>query len=257
MSNEIKQGDKVRVSRDAPRMYSVYKHRGVVKDVDCGCALVESEDRLATDGLRLWRITIPTKYLVKVDAEAKEPKFKKGDKVCINASSLNHGLRGEILTIIGVDVSDKTYWVQSSCMCSPIWLCEYEISLYAEPTAPKIKVGDRVRNTESGLIGVVDKSVYGNVVWVNGADGKRYHWKSDKLELIEPTEQTEAEKKPNVGSIKIPVEIDLSDGYWQAYAANLAKEIALKVANKYDDPKEAAEYAVQVAEAVVAGLKRK
>ena len=44
---------------------------------------------------------------------------------------------------------------------------------------------------------------------------------------------------------------------WQRYEADLAKEIALKVANKYTEPKETAEYAVKVAKAVVEGLKRK
>lgn len=44
---------------------------------------------------------------------------------------------------------------------------------------------------------------------------------------------------------------------WQRYEAALAKEVALKVANKYTDPKEAAEYAVSVAKAVVEGLKKK
>ena len=44
---------------------------------------------------------------------------------------------------------------------------------------------------------------------------------------------------------------------WQRYEAALAKEVALKVANKYTDPKEAAEYAVSVAQAVAEGLKRK
>ena len=44
---------------------------------------------------------------------------------------------------------------------------------------------------------------------------------------------------------------------WQRYEADLAKEIALKVANKYNAPKEAAEYAVSVAQAVAEGLKRK
>lgn len=83
-------------------------------------------------------------------------------------------------------------------------------------------------------------------------------WNENELDpCIEPTEQTEAEKKPNVGPIKIPVEVDLTDSFWNAYAADLAKELALKVANKYDDPKEAAEYAVSVAKAVVEGLKRK
>lgn len=64
-------------------------------------------------------------------------------------------------------------------------------------------------------------------------------------------------KKPNAGSIKIPVEVDLTNSYWDAYTADLAKEVALKVANKYTDPKEAAEYAVSVAKAVVEELKRK
>lgn len=68
---------------------------------------------------------------------------------------------------------------------------------------------------------------------------------------------TEADKKPNVGSITIPVEVDLSDSYWDAYAADLAKEVALKVANKFNTPKEVADYAVSVAKAVVEGLKRK
>lgn len=44
---------------------------------------------------------------------------------------------------------------------------------------------------------------------------------------------------------------------WQRYEADLAKEIALKVANKFNDPKEAAEYAVSVAKAVVENLKKK
>ena len=44
---------------------------------------------------------------------------------------------------------------------------------------------------------------------------------------------------------------------WQRYEADLAKELALKVANKFNGPKEAAEYAVKVAKAVVEGLKRK
>lgn len=44
---------------------------------------------------------------------------------------------------------------------------------------------------------------------------------------------------------------------WQRYEADLAKEIALKVANKYNDPKQLTEYAVKCAKAVAEGLKRK
>lgn len=194
-SNEIKVGDKVRVSKDAPKIYTkdgfnlATKMDFEVVEIEDECARIEN-----ADGILTMAYVLPIKYLVKVDAEAKEP---------------------------------------------------------------KIKFGDRVRNIESGLIGVVDKIVYGNIAWVNGADGKRYHWKSDELELIEPTEQTEAEKKPNVGSIKIPVEVDLTDSYWDAYTGDLAKEVALKVANKFNTPHEAADYAVKVAKSVVEGLKKK
>ena len=80
-----------------------------------------------------------------------------------------------------------------------------------------------------------------------------YH-ESD-LELVQPKEQ--AEKKPNIGSITIPVEVDLTDSYWDTYTADLAHDLALKVANKYSDPKEAADYAVSVAKAVVENLKKK
>ena len=51
--------------------------------------------------------------------------------------------------------------------------------------------------------------------------------------------------------------IGFEQSYWQSYEADLAKEIVLKVANKYNGPKEAADYAVSVAKAVVENLKKK
>lgn len=200
MNNEIKQGDKVRVSKDAPRIYTpdwvdaMFDLVLKVTEVEDGNAMVEFAKRTQ---YRTVLTAIPCKYLVKVGEEYK-PKFKKGD---------------------------------------------------------------RVRNIESGLIGVVDKIVYENIVWVNGVDGKRYHWKSDELELVKPTEQTEAsadvlgEFTP-ISMSANPI-IGFEQAYWQEYEADLAKEVALKVANKFNDPKEAAEYAVSVAKAVVDGLKRK
>ncbi len=133
----------------------------------------------------------------------------------------------------------------------------------------EIKVGDKVRfnydttpriyliyeNISVGAICIVDDIQDGNSV-VKYDDGEQIKT------LVIPTKylvkvDAEAEKKPNVGSIKIPVEVDLTDSYWDAYTADLAKEVALKVANKYNDPKEAADYAVLIAKAVVEGLKRK
>ena len=42
---------------------------------------------------------------------------------------------------------------------------------------------------------------------------------------------------------------------WQRYEADLAKEIALKVANRYNDPEETAKYAAKAAKQIVKHLK--
>lgn len=193
MSNEIKQGDKVRVSKDAPKMYlRGFDHiftgvESVVSEVeDDNAVIIFSTDHINS------QTTIPTKYLVKVDAEAKEAKYHKGDRV------MHKGV------LRSVDRIDTT---TNRCLLSNLYY-------YAE--------------------------------WVKESDLDPY---------TEPTEQTETEK-PN-HTITIPVEVDLTDSYWDTYAADLAKELALKVANKFNAPHEAAEYAVSVAKAVVEGLKRK
>lgn len=197
MSNEIKVGDKVRVREDAPRLYTRWYEcdflhcDSTVKGIELDAAEIE---RYVGDNGDLYYLTIPLKYLIKVDAEAKEAKFKVGDRV----EELVSRKSGRVLGIEGDFV----------------------------------------------------------VVGFPYDKGKNY-WHIDSVELVEPTEQTEAEKKPNVGSIKIPVEVDLTESFWDAYTADLAKEVVLKVANKYNDPKQVAEYAVKVAKAVVEGLKRK
>lgn len=194
---EIKQGDKVMVSKDAPR---ILFNRSICNYPEYVFEVREVEDGNAdiyygAGKIPLAAFVIPTKYLVKVDAEAKEAKYHKGDRV-------RHKRLGVIVKIC--NIKDNKY----------------------------IALGD-------GL--------------------KTYTFKEEDLELIEPTEQTEVEKKPNVGSITIPVEVDLTDSYWDAYAADLAKEIVLKTVNSASDrrPMAIAEYAVSVAKAVVEGLKRK
>lgn len=87
---EIKVGDKVRVSKDAPRMYVAgldYVFFGAESEV------VEVEDGNATIEVNERSLTIPTKYLTKVEDEAKEPKFKVGDVVRIrpDADKLHQG----------------------------------------------------------------------------------------------------------------------------------------------------------------------
>lgn len=189
-SMEIKQGDKVRVSSRLPRIYERF---GSMIAPHYECKVVEIDDGMALlDSIPAKHIFLfPLKYLVKVDAEAKEARYHEGEKVCYN---------GYV----------------------------YEIK------------------------GLVGKNRY-------ALKGLNFDLDEDMIEPYEPytdpTEQTEAEKPSH--TITIPVEVDLTDSCWDAYTADLAKEIALKVANKYNDPKQAAEYAVKVAKAVVEGLKRK
>lgn len=205
---EIKQGDKVRVSKSAPNMY----FRGwdtIFKSNDCNVLDVEDDNAVIAHGP--YTKAIPTKYLVKVDAEAKEPKYRKGDRIKFkNIYELQK-------------VKDKSF--------------RWMLVMFASKEATITVVED------NGFYRVdIDPSIGG----IN----------DDMIECkVEPTEQT-AEEKSN-HTIKIPVEVDLTDSYWDAYAADLAKEIAVKVANEYNDPKEAADYAVSVAKAVVEGLKRK
>lgn len=199
----IKQGDKVRVSKDAPKMYlRGFGHiftgvESVVSEVeDDNAVIIFNTDHINS------QTTIPTKYLVKVDAQAKEAKFKVGDKVKVNLPrSIRHNTIGTV------------------------------VFAYASGNAVNVDFGD---------------------------DNEPIYCDCGCLEpYTEPTEQTEAEKKPNIGSIAIPVEVDLTDSYWAAYAADLAKEVALQVVHNFGDPKEAAAYAVSVAKSVVEGLKRK
>lgn len=213
MSNEIKVGDKVRVREGAPRILrkvipsKVFEEESKVVAIDSEMAVVWTEP--------IHKNLIPTKYLVKVEEEAKEPKYKKGDRVKFkNIYELQK-------------VKDKSFR----------WMLVMFASKEATITA--VEDGDFYRVD-------IDPSIGG----IN----------DDMIECkVEPTEQTEAQKKPNVGSIKIPVEVDLTDSFWDAYAADLAKEIVLKTVTSAPDrrPMSIAEYATDVAKAVVEGLKKK
>lgn len=222
---EIKVGDKVRVSRDIPQFYLEYnsyrmfeiEHRVVDVNMEDGFALLDSIPPKFTT-------ILPIKYLVKVEAEAKEAKIKLGDMVRVKGSlhepfCLDADLHLEITNMPPHAVSQKEWKV--------------------------IKVENRRDCAE-------------HIYALNNGDSFIYNIPEDCVELVKPTEQTEAEK-PNIGSIKIPVEVDLTDSYWDAYAADLAREIVLKTANvsMHKTPEEVARHAVKVATAVMQELKGK
>lgn len=213
MENEIKIGDRVRVSKDAPKMYlRGFDH--IFTGVESVVSEVEDDNAVIifnTDHINR-QTTIPTKYLVKVDAEAKEAKFKYqvGQKV-------KSAYDDEILTIkerYGRVGHDNVYRVEEYTYA---WN-ECELKPYTattEQTEAEKTFDDQLRDV------------------LNGADHQDFG---------HPIQTA-------------MINLDIND--WDAYAANLAKELALKVANKYSDPKESAEYAVNLAKAVVEGLKRK
>ena len=274
---EIKVGDKVRVREDAPSMFrSGFNHVytayiSKVLEVDDGNAIIE----MTMANMQCQeRIIIPTKYLVKVDAEKKEAKFKVGDVVRLKDIYYKEELRGRIGTIR--KIAGCHIYVEVDSTIYPAIV--HSIEPYTEPTAATIKVGDKVEELVSRKSGRVLR-IEGDFVVVGiPYDKEKHYWHIDSVELIEPTEQTEVQKNDSDNFKKVAEEwantvsdaikeygdamcqtyIDAhNEAYWDAYAADLAKELALKVANKYNDPKEAAEYAVLVAKAVVEGLKRK
>ena len=279
MNNEIKVGDKVRVSKDAPRMYIGGMANAFTLN-DSNVTAVEDDNANLRISLPHFggNLTIPTKYLIKVEDEAKEPKFNVGDKVVVHYST------GDKIGRIQEVLYDGCYDVDYGGGCTGHHIIESRLYPYSEPAAPTIKVGDFVRVLENlhepfcldverhleitnipphavsqkewKVISVeMRRDCAGCIYTLKHDDSFIYNIPEDCVELVQPKEQTE--KKPNIGSIKIPVEVDLTDSYWDTYTADLARDLALKVANKYNDPKEAADYAVSVAKAVVENLKKK
>ena len=81
MKEEIKIGDKVRVSKDAPRTY-IWGHYTIFEERESEVTAVgKMFAEISLGGFLPQIIAIPTKYLIKVDAEAKEAKYHKGDRV--------------------------------------------------------------------------------------------------------------------------------------------------------------------------------
>lgn len=245
---EIKQGDKVRVSKDAPEMYLRGQGYFFIED-DCIVDMVEDDNAVITNGSRI--IAIPTKYLVKVDAEAKERKIKLGDMVRIKnlhePFCLDAGRHLEITNIPPHAVSQKEWKV---------------ISVEAR------------------------RDCAGHIYTLNHDDSFIYNIPEDCVELVEPTEQTEAENqafalgervvtpygygvigKDFKGNATVILErgeccgIDkaikpIADNPtfdWDAYTADLAKELAIAYGKRGKSPLDA----VAAAKEITKRLKQK
>lgn len=219
---EIKQGDKVRVSENAPKVYlssvnNLFKyHVCKVEEVDGDSAIIRYTDI----GIDRW-LAIPCKYLVKVEEEAKEAKYKVGNWVMISGV-FNPQLNGMIGWISRIDKDGNKVSFQDGRFAI---VEDKYLTLITQPTEQTEAEGDaRIRQMEAEL----------------------YEFRKAELDRVLHPEKPTFE-----------VTIDNVAMNWQRYEADLAKEIALKVANKYNDPERAADYAVKAAKAVAEGLKRK
>lgn len=202
MEKGIKVGDRVRVSEDAPRIYTD-GWRFDWRNSDSLVGIVEEDDAvISPDDSGEEALVIPCKYLVKVDTDAKEPsRIFYGDYAKVAIQSLE-------------ELKIKAH---------PEW---FPITEHKEHT----------EHTEA-------------------EEDARIRQKEAELEAFRKSELDRVLCPEKSHTYEVTVDNVAMD--WQRYEAALAKEVALKVANKYTDPKEAAEYAVSVAQAVAEGLKRK
>lgn len=211
-----------------------------------------------------------------------ESKYSKGDKVILKRT-------GNVKVIADV-CGENRYYVTTLNGQSPLWVWWHEIEPYTEQKEPTIKVGDKVAikqdvakclpsafepykymsfEVTSIHKGFITAEGYGQSVSLPSFQFELIQSKSiaDKIDniseetannmarMLEDTQRHINDIANSYVVTEDAVGITL-DKWWQ-YEADLAKEIALKVANKYNDPKEAAEYAVSVAKAVVENLKKK
>lgn len=218
-----------------------------------------------------------------------ENKIKVGDMVRVSEKTpIEYNPHGEYAPLCVINSVVRCV-VNDYAMCEPIWddgaiqtpfliPTKYLVKVDAEPKEAKFKVNDVVRTVFNETTHIT--AILGNGNYYLYGMGNEYP--EDSLTLVEPctepTEQTEAEEDARIRQMEteldefrkaeldrmlqpekptFEVTIDNVAMNWQRYEAELAKEVALKVANKYNDPKEAAEYAISVAKAVVEGLKNK
>ena len=250
---EIKVGDKVRVSKDAPKLLFT---RSICNYPEYVFEVRVIEDDLAdiyygAGKIPLAAFVVPTKYLIKVDAEPKkEPKFKAGEIV-------RYRYDGKLYI---VECKTGKYYYALRRVGGDIMMhdvLESDLELVTEPKQ-EIKVGDMI-DTPKGKVKVT--MVADGYVLAQGDNGEWWQMITFPIDKDKEFEDNirnvlnGTDEFPMGGHISTSI-IQTGEMDWDAYAADLAKEIVLKVANKYNDPKEAAYYAVSVAKSVVENLKK-
>lgn len=219
MGNRIKIGDKVRVSKRLPSFYRLYNSAVIFEQtynvfaVEDGLALLDSIPHK-------YVTAIPLKYLVKVEAEAKEPKFKVGAKVRVCDPNLScYGFVGNITKIEdGLIFATAGYGIDFTAK---------------ESCLEQVQSKEQTEAEEDACIRRMEAVFYEGI--------------KEELEHILHHEKPTFE-----------VTIDNLSMNWSDYAANLAHDITVKLVGvDVRSPKDIGDYAVSVAKAVVEGLKKK
>lgn len=220
--DEIKVGDIVRFSYDTtPRIYLIVNNRRdigimaqcVVEDIQDGNAVIHADSDEDA------RLVIPTKYLIKVNAE---PKYSKGDKVsyCDELYVVTN------ITVVGRE-RNIHYTIERDYDKSITSVAERFLEPYTEPKEPTI-----AEEPEKPLDFKKTAEDWATTI----SNGLREF--GDNARRIMEEAHVEA--------------------YWDVYAADLAKEIVLKKINSASDQRPSAigAYAVDVAKSVVENLKK-
>ena len=221
---EINVGDKVRVSKDAPKEFDRFKGDEMNYEVvRINPSKTIIQHKMA--GLYGFTLAIPCKYLVKVDAEAKEPKFKVGDVVRIkpDADKLHQGYQNGYVWL-----PERDNYLGRVASVKEIW-CDGSIIL----------------------------NIGSNLMW-GPIDLKPY---TEPKEEKKPTDLTKevANNMSNVLEGCCNAINNIANNFdWDSYTADLAKEIAVKLSKSNENkPGYVADYAASVAKAVVENLKKK
>ena len=223
MSEPIKVGDKVRVSEDAPGIYSIWDDIEWTK-VESYVVLTDDADVMikhivgdCEDG-DWYYLPIPTKYLVKVDAEPKnEQKFKIGDLVKETVHPFRYGM---VKTLC----DGGTVIVETTDDDETIFFNHEDVFELLESSSEDRKPSEEIKADEFDYLR-------------EALDGD--------LGL------------PKGGYIPTSM-IQLGEMDWQRYTADLAREIVMECVRQGSySPEQAAEYAVKAAKAVVDNLKKK
>lgn len=219
---EIKVGDKVRVSKDAPEMYFFGCNYG---NSVCKVILVDRDNAVITQ-VKNGSFAIPTKYLTKVNVGAKEPKFKAGEIV-------RYRYDGKLYI---VECKTGKYYYTLRQVGGDIMMhdaLESDLELVTEPKQ-EIKVGDMI-DTPKGK-GKVTMVADGYVL-AQGDNGE--WWQMITIPIDKDKEFEDNIRKVLNGTDEFPMGghiptsiIQIGETDWDAYAADLAKAVVENLKRK-------------------------